>query len=371
MTASSDTRARGVLKRIAIPDVIGLNIDDAKIVLSNAGFERFRVHYAEDYADEFSVVEQLPRSGMLVHKDSEVLLRISRTSLVNYLPQAFKQSESEGGGNFLRGFLSIVHNIYDSVNLRLGRVHEFFDPRTTDPDFLPWLAGWLAITLNPDWSTLQRRKMLMAATQLFPDRGTSKAIREFVRIYVGANVDIEENQWPFSGFRIGVHSTVGDDTVILPPMNLAHCFVVQLDKPVTAVSDDEIIKIHQIIQNQKPAHTSYYLSFSDEADSGEMGAFMAIGVPAAEVVPEGEAPPAIGMGIGIAIDGTVYDSEGSTGLIVEDEADDDEEDDDGDEAQDAAADKPESGSDSASGAQKKRKRKKKPMVKAKGDDKKS
>ena len=96
----------------------------------------------------------------------------------------------EGGGNFLRGLLSIIHNVYDSVSLRLAQVYKTFDPRTTDPDFLPWLASWLAIILNPDWSTLQRRKMLMAATQLFPDRGTAKAVREFVRIYVGARVEI-------------------------------------------------------------------------------------------------------------------------------------------------------------------------------------
>jgi len=315
MTASSETRGRALVKRIAIPDVTGLHVDNAKIVLQNAGFERFRVHYVEDYADEFSVVEQHPRSGLLVPRESEVLLSIARQSLVNYLPQAFQQPELDGGGNFLRGLLSIVQHTYDSVSLRLAEIYKVFDPRTTHPDFLPWLASWLAITLNPDWSTLQRRQMLMAATQLFPDRGTAKAIREFVRIYVGAKVEIRENSWPFQGFRIGVHSTVGDDTVILPPMNLAHCFVVQLDKPASVVSDDEIIKIHQIIQNQKPAHTSYFLAFSDEADTGQMGAFMAIGMAPTEVV-EGAAPPVIGMGIGIGSDGTVYENEGGSGLTV-------------------------------------------------------
>jgi len=315
MTASSETRSRAIVKRTAIPDVQGLHVDNAKIVLRNAGFERFRVHYVEDYAEEFSVLEQYPRAGMLVPKESEVVLRIVRQSLVGFLPQAFQQPEMDGGGNFLRGLLNIIQHGYDSVSLRLGELYKVFDPRTTDPDFLPWLASWLAISLNPDWSTQERRKMLMAATQLFPDRGTAKAIRDFVRIYVGARVEIRENSWPFQGFRIGVHSTVGDDTVILPPMNLMHCFVVQLDKPVSAVSDDEIIKIHQIIQNQKPAHTSYFLAFSDEAEAGTMGAFMAIGMAPTEVI-EGAAPPVVGIGIGIGSDGTVYEGEGETGLTA-------------------------------------------------------
>ncbi|MCC6899563.1 MAG: PASTA domain-containing protein [Polyangiaceae bacterium] len=321
MTASSDTRAtRGLVKRIAIPDVVGLHVDNAKIVLQNSGFERFRVHYIEDYADEFSVIEQFPRSGLLVPREAEVILRISRASLVNNLPQVYQQTEIEGGGTFLRGFLNIVQTLYDSVGLRLRNIHELFDPRSTDPEFLPWLASWLAIGLNPDWSTLQRRKMLMAATSLFPYRGTATAIREFVRIYVGAKVEIEENSWPFQGFRIGVHSTVGDDTVILPPMNLAHCFVVRLDKPASVVPDDEIVKIHQIIAQQKPAHTSYFLAFSDEQATGQMGAFMAIGVAPVEIA-DGAPPPVIGVGIGIGSDGTIYEGEGQTGLIVSTEPD--------------------------------------------------
>ena len=304
------------MKRITLPDVTGLHVDNAKIVLQAAGFERFRVHYIEDYAEEFAVVEQFPRSGLLVPKESEVMLRISRTSLVNNLPQVFQQTESDGGGNFLRGFLNIIQTVYDTVGLRMRTIHELFDPRSTDPDFLPWLASWLAISLNPEWSTLQRRRMLMAAASLFPYRGTSKAIREFVRIYTGAKVDIEENSWPFEGFRIGVHSTVGDDTVILPPMNLTHCFVVRLDKPVSQVPDDEIVKVHQIIANQKPAHTSYFLAFSDEEETGLMGAFMNIGMGIGQAVEEGVPPPTFGMGIGMGTDGAVYEGEGQTGLIV-------------------------------------------------------
>ncbi len=314
MTVSSSPRGRGSIRRIPIPDVLGLNVDNAKIVLSNAGFSRFKLHFTEDYADEFDVVDQYPRSGLLVHADTEVQLNVARTSVVAYLPQVFQQAALDGA-SWLKGFLFIVQSLHDKVNRRLEHIHELFDPRTADEEFLPWLASWLAIMLNPDWSELERRKMLMAATKLFPVRGTATAIRDFVHIYVGVNVVIEENAWPFEGFRIGVNSTVGEDTVILPAMNLAHCFVVRLDKPASQTPDDEIIKIHQIIQNQKPAHCSYFLAFSDEAESGVMGAFMAIGVPAGD----GE----VAMGIGIGMDGMPIDviggGEASSGLLYEPE----------------------------------------------------
>jgi hypothetical protein len=127
--------------------------------------------------------------------------------------------------------------------------------------------------------------MLLAATRLFPYRGTARAIAEFVKIYTDADVQVEENTWPFKGFKIGVHSTVGEDTVILPTMNLAHCFVVRLDRSAGNVPEDEIIRIHQIIQNQKPAHTAYFLAFSDEEAAGEMGSFMTIGMEGVGVGP--------------------------------------------------------------------------------------
>jgi phage tail-like protein len=315
MTASSEVRGRGPVKRATVPDVQGQNVANARIMLAAAGFESTRIHYVEDYAADHTVVDQNPRYGVSVARETEVVLRVSRQSLMRFLPRIFQQTEMEGGGTFLRSFLNIIQHVYDSYSTRLSRIHELYDPRTTDAEFLPWLGSWLAIGLNPDWTELQRRQMLLAATQLFPIRGTARAVAEFVRIYVGANVVIEENSWPFKGFRIGVHSTIGEDTVILPPMNLNHCFVVRLDKPVTRVPDQEIIKIHQIIQSQKPAHTSYFLAFSDEEASGVMGTFMTIGVPTLAPEGSGDAPD-FHFGIGIGLDGTVFASSGSTGLLT-------------------------------------------------------
>jgi len=299
MSASSEPTKPRQARRVQLPDVTGLHIDDARVVLGSAGFEQVKVHYEEDYVEDFHVIDMRPGSGILVDRHSEILLKVSRTNLVQFLPRIYQQSATEG--SFLRGFLYVVQNIMDGVSRRVDNIHQLFDPRSTDEEFLPWLAGWLAISLNSEWSELQTRKMLLAATRLFPYRGTSYCIREFVRIYSGCEVEINENDWPFKGFRIGVHSTIGIDTVILPAMNLSHCFVVKLDRAASEVSEEEIIRIHRIIQSQKPAHTSYFLSFSDERETGGMGAFMTIGVGAALGV-GGEGPdPGMGIGMGMGM----------------------------------------------------------------------
>jgi hypothetical protein len=64
------------------------------------------------------------------------------------------------------------------------------------------------------------------------------------------------------------------------------------------VTTDTIIRIHQIIQMEKPAHTHYYLNFTEEKGDVELREFFAIGLRSgigigAEVVQaiEDEEPP--------------------------------------------------------------------------------
>ncbi len=272
MIASSESRT----EKFVLPNLEGMEMSDARLALNRMGIAQVRVRYVESYEPDFTVLGQGPQSGEIIEGHQEVELTVARQSLVDYLPQIYQQPEDDRT-SFLTNFLYIVQTLQDRVSMRLDTVHELFDPRSTEPDFLPWLASWLAITLSPEWDDLERRKMLRAATELFPHRGTARAIEQFVRIYTGAEVEVIENEWPYSGFRIGVGSTVGADTVILPPMNLAHCFVVRIARPPEEVADEEIIKIHQIIGAQKPAHTNYFLSFGDTLDSGEMDVFMEVG----------------------------------------------------------------------------------------------
>ena len=63
----------------------------------------------------------------------------------------------------------------------------------------------------------------------------------------------------------------------MPSMNLAHCFVVRIDLPADEVDDEEVMKIHQIIQAQKPAHTTYCLVFRDEATTASRDVYFQVG----------------------------------------------------------------------------------------------
>jgi phage tail-like protein len=159
----------------------------------------------------------------------------------------------------------------------------FYDPHVAPIEFLTWLSGWTAFSLDLDWPEAQKRSLIKRAVDLYRIRGTRRGLTLFLRLFTGYEPDIEENVWPFKGFRVAaegaeIGARVGLDSVIMPPVDLAHCFVVTMPIKYETVTSDTIIRIHQIIQMEKPAHTHYYLRFAEEKGDVELREFFAIGL---------------------------------------------------------------------------------------------
>lgn len=249
-----------------MPELVGLKLRDAGIVLQQAGLPPPLPRYVEAYADENAVVEQYPIRGQLVENTTVVQVSVAKQNWVRYLPQIF-QLTADNENHLLHEFLWIFQQQHDRIGDILNNLPALFRPLETEPHFLPWLASWIALQLESDWPVEKQRKWLRHAPALYSMRGTKYAMELLLEMYIGVKVEIVENTWPFDAFRVGVTSEVGISTVVLPPMNLAHCFVVKLPQPATAFPDEQIIRIHRVIQAEKPAHTIYFLTF---ADQGEM-----------------------------------------------------------------------------------------------------
>jgi hypothetical protein len=193
--------------------------------------------------------------------------------------------------------------MFDSVERNLIDGWRFYDPHVAPPDFLDWLARWTAFTADLDWPETEKRSLIKRAVDLYRIRGTKRGLSLFLKLFTGHEPDIDENTWPFKGFRVEgegaeTGARVGLDSVVLPPVDLAHCFVVTMPIKFDEVTTDTVIRIHQIIQMEKPAHTHYYLQFTEEKSDVELREFFAIGLRSgigigAEVVQavEDELPP--------------------------------------------------------------------------------
>ncbi|MDQ3366919.1 MAG: phage tail protein [Myxococcota bacterium] len=285
---------------VRVPDVVGRPLNKAHIVLEDAGLAKIVTLYRESYEDRDTVLEQRPARGQMVYEGTEVTIWVARRGYLENLPAIYRRSDAVGR-NLVRDLCFLFEHMFDSVEVNLTDGWRFYDPHVAPQDFLDWLAGWTAFTVDLDWPETEKRALIKRAVDLYRIRGTKRGLALFLMLFTGNEPDIEENTWPFKGFRVEADGAetgarVAIDSVILPPVDLAHCFVVTMPIKFETVTPDTVIRIHQIIQMEKPAHTNYYLRFAEEKGDVELREFFAIGLRS-------------GIGIGAEVVQTLDDEE--------------------------------------------------------------
>ena len=267
---------------VRVPDVVGRALNKAQILLEDASLTKVVTLYRESYEDRDTVLEQRPARGQMVYEGTEVTIWVARRGYLENLPAIYRRSDAVGR-NLVRELCFLFEHMFDSVEVNLNDGWRFYDPHVAPIDFLDWLSNWTAFTLDLDWPEAQQRALIKRAVDLYRIRGTKRGLALFLKLFSGHEPDIKENTWPFKGFRVesegsDIGARVGLDSVILPPVDLAHCFVVTMPVPYDQVEMDMVVRIHRIIQMEKPAHTNYYLRFAEEEGDVELREFFAIGL---------------------------------------------------------------------------------------------
>jgi phage tail-like protein len=286
---AAELRVRSVVR---VPDLVGKHLTKARLILENAGLRIDAVLFRESYEDKDIVLEQKPARGQMIYAGDPVTLHVSRRGYMHLLPAIYRRSDATGR-NFVRELCWILEHMFGPIEDLLDRAHTYFDPQECPEDFLPWLASWSAMLVDLDWPVEKKRAIIKSAIELYGIRGTVKGLKKFLLVFTGHEPKLIENEWPFKGFRIESEAAIGVDSVILPPVHLARCFIVEMPVKFTDVSPEMVIRIHQIVQMEKPANTHYYLRFAAEKGESELREFFSIGIRSgigigAEVVDEEE-----------------------------------------------------------------------------------
>jgi phage tail-like protein len=267
-------------KVVKVPDVVGRSITKARILLEDSGLKRIVVLYRESYEDRDTVLEQKPERNKMVYETNEVTIWVARRGLLENLPAIYRRSDAVGR-NLTRDVCWLFEHMFDSVLRNLDDGWRFYDPHVAPMEFLQWLSQWTAFTIDLDWPDAQKRALIKRAVDLYRVRGTKRGLALFLKTFTGHEPDIVENVWPFKGFRVEDEpegARMGIDSVIMPPVDLAHCFIVTMPIKFEDISPELVIRIHQVIMLEKPAHTNYYLRFTEEKGEVELREFFAIGL---------------------------------------------------------------------------------------------
>jgi phage tail-like protein len=63
-------------------------------------------------------------------------------------------------------------------------IHLYFKPDETPEEFLPWLAGWVALSLRDDWKVKVKRAFIQQIVLLYRKRGTKQGLIEILGLYL-------------------------------------------------------------------------------------------------------------------------------------------------------------------------------------------
>ena len=217
---------------VRVPDVSGKALEKARILLEDGGLTKIVVLYRESYEDRDTVLDQRPARGQMVYETTEVTIWVARRGYLEHLPAIYRRSDAVGR-NMVRDLCFVFEHMFDSVDANLTDGWRFYDPHVAPPEFLQWLSHWTAFSVDLDWPEAQKRALVKRAVDLYRIRGTKRGLTLFLKLFTGHEPDIAENTWPFKGFRVEGEGAeqgarVGLDSVVLPPVDLAHCFVVTM-----------------------------------------------------------------------------------------------------------------------------------------------
>jgi phage tail-like protein len=70
-----------------------------------------------------------------------------------------------------------------AIDAILKRLHLLANPWRTEAERLPWLAQWVALDLDADWSEYQTRKVIASAVEIYRHRGLRHGLHTFLDIY--------------------------------------------------------------------------------------------------------------------------------------------------------------------------------------------
>ncbi len=66
----------------------------------------------------------------------------------------------------------------------IDKIHLYFNPQQTPEEFLPWLAGWVALSLRDDWAVDVKRAFIQQIVGLYRKRGTKAGLIKILSIYL-------------------------------------------------------------------------------------------------------------------------------------------------------------------------------------------
>ena len=223
------------------------NLNDALLFEATGRYLRFKITVFSDAGRQYTP---------LIHG---VKLFYPRNTYLRYLPETYQ--EDPAGKDFTERFLALFERFMQHSEEQIYHFTDYLDTQNIPGDFLQWLAQWLAVSLDENWTQDQKRKLLAETPLLYKKRGTPTTMSRIIEIYYGlAPIIIEPFQLECAEnlqYKKLLEQLFGTDpyqfSVLLKPQWEDPD---SLEKTALVVDDNQRAAIQRIIDAEKPAFTT-------------------------------------------------------------------------------------------------------------------
>ena len=125
----------------------------------------------------------------------------------------------------------------------LDNLPAYFDPALTPPDFLGWLASWVALDLDETWDLARRRQAVASGVDLLRRRGTAVGLADELRLATGAEVEVLENGGTAWSLDPGSPMVGSPEPALLVR--------------IIGAGDVDLDRVESIVRGAKPAHVPH------------------------------------------------------------------------------------------------------------------
>ncbi|MDZ7268430.1 MAG: phage tail protein I [candidate division KSB1 bacterium] len=216
---------------------------------------------------------------------SQMQVSYDHETYLHHLPAIYQNDEA--GRAFLSAALSLFESFFEEGERKIRELPALFDPYAAPRGFLPWLAGWLALEIDENWSEALARRTIAEAFAACGWRGTARGLRQSLESFAGIRTHILEPILHLHVWSLGETSTLGFDTMLASahaqgavvgttatldqshlitneefgaPLfeSVAHQFAVHVYRGEVNTAEKEE-KVRSLIGREKPAHSDYHL----------------------------------------------------------------------------------------------------------------
>ena len=247
----------------------------------------------------------LSGGGLSTASIEQIRVEFDHQTYIANLPAIYQKAGPSR--DFLVRLLSLFESFNSETEAAINRLPALFDPKAAPSDYLPWLAGWLALEWQEDWDDTAARKAIASAFQSYGQTGTAVALRRALKADAGVDAVIQEpilnaSWWSLpvpqsipcgettngpTVWQQGENSILGFTTMLAPAQaqgavvgttavldqshliadtdfgvplfgDVAFQFCVQVYRGQMNCASAED-QVRAVIEDQKPAHTSYHL----------------------------------------------------------------------------------------------------------------